>query len=258
MNAMTTHLIIGCGYLGERLHVLLNDQPCWVTNRSMHPDNSDISNIYSFLFDINDENTWSNLNVLSDKRDLIIYLMVPPGKIDLAIFPEFINQLNKLDTHHCILISSTVVYGNTNRVVDADSEVEIDSERAKRQYQIEQLWLTNLGTASVVRLAGIYGPERIVGLNGIIRGEMINGDPDGWLNLIHVNDAASLLKRISEIDQVEQIELGCDGTPIKRKEYYNFLAKRLNQPLPVFNQDGPSRGTGRRCDNKLTISRTGW
>lgn len=252
MKSINSHLIIGCGYLGKRLLALLEDQTCWFTNRSQ------TSYAHSFLLDINDESTWNNLDILSDEKALIIYCMVPPSQIDLTLFPSFIHRVNSLNTSRCILISSTVVYGNTDRVVDADSDVELDSDRAKRQYQIEQDWLESNEESCVVRLAGLYGPDRIIGRNTILQGETIKGDPDGWLNLIHVDDAATLVKRIAEMDEPEIIELGCDGVPIKRKDHYAFVAETLDKPLPDFDIEGQERGIGRRCDNKLTIERTGW
>ena len=253
MKKNASHLIIGCGYLGGYLLNLLADRMVWVTYRTALSSKAD-----SILLDINNTDTWDNLSVLSDQHKLTIYFMVPPSGIDMACFVAFVNRLNQLDPYRSILISSTVVYGNRDRVVNADSNVAIDSARAERQFQIEQAWLNNMNNACIVRLAGIYGPDRVIGLKGVMKGETINGDPEGWLNLIHVDDAASLVKRIGEMDKPERIELGCDGIPIKRKAYYAWLAEFLDKPLPDFHISEQSRGTGRRCDNKLTIQRTGW
>jgi nucleoside-diphosphate-sugar epimerase len=252
MDLFSSHLIIGCGYLGKRLLSLLDGSTCWHTNRTQ------TSGSHSLLLDINDEATWSNLDVLSEIKDLTVYFMVPPSQVDLDLFPSFAHRINALNTKQCILVSSTVVYGNSDRIVDADSDVEIEGDRAKRQYQIEQAWLESNENAFIVQLAGLYGPGRIIGQNSIMQGEAIKGDPEGWLNLIHVDDAAQLIKRIGEMDDPELIELGCDGSPIKRKEYYSFVAETLDKPLPDFNVEDESRGIGRRCDNKLTIERTGW
>jgi nucleoside-diphosphate-sugar epimerase len=253
------NLIIGCGYLGTRLLGLLNDQECYFTNRSEKSASiNDVSNEHSLILDINNKDSWKNLDMLSEKLNIIIYFMVTPRQIERTIFPDFIKRLNQLNANRAILISSTVVYGNVDRIVDADTEVNIDSERAERQYLIEQDWLGGMENGTVVRLAGIYGPERVIGKNGIINREAVSGDPDGWLNLIHVNDGARLVKRISEVKKPEQIELGCDGYPIKRHEYYSFLARALKQSAPKFNLDTSTRSTGRRCDNKITMTRTGW
>lgn len=259
MNPVSSHLIIGCGYLGKRLAGLLDGQACWLTHRTAQLlKATGKSKTHSLLLDINNEASWACLNVLSNKPGLMIYCLVPPGQIDAGTFTRFIKQLNHLGSRRCVLVSSTVVYGNTERMVDADSDVELDNERARRQYQIEQEWLANLNHASVVRSAGIYGPERVIGRNSIMNGDAIKGDPEGWLNLIHVDDLASLLIRMSELEQLEQIELACDGSPVRRRDYYSYLAELLNQAQPKFNQDSHSRGAGRRCDNKLTITRTGW
>ena len=252
MKTKISHLIIGCGYLGKRLKTFLKGQTVWATNRSELTGNN------SILLDINDENTCNNLAVLSNQGALVIYFMVPPSKIEQACFIKFINRLNQLNILRAILVSSTVVYGNKDRIVDANSEVELDGIRAECQYQIEKTWSDNIDNAYIVRLAGIYGPDRIIGLNAIKNGEMINGDPEGWLNFIYVDDAANLIKCIGSFDSTNRIELGCDGMPIKRKEYYSFLARLMNQAPPRFNTNKAIRGKGRRCDNKLTISRTGW
>lgn len=253
------NLIIGYGYLGKSLIKLLHGHTNYVANR--HKINRNINtgiDNHPLTLDINDRRTWNGLGALPIDCRIIVYFMVPPGRIDRSVFPSFIERLNKLDIESAVLVSSTVVYGNINRVVDADSEINIDSERARRQYFIEHDWLAAIKKASVVRLAGIYGPERVIGQNGIINGVAINGDPNGWLNLIHVDDAAQLVKRISEMEVSESIELACDGQPIKRYDYYAFLAEQLQQPEPTFNYDENARGLGRRCDNKVTIARTGW
>ncbi|GJM05970.1 MAG: hypothetical protein DHS20C09_19660 [marine bacterium B5-7] len=253
------NLIIGCGYLGRRLLPLLHDQHCWFTHRSENSTHDlEKENTHRLVIDINDELSWQNINALSEKKAVIIYFMVPPSKIDRIVFPDFIKRLNQLDIKRSIMISSTVVYGNVDRVVDADSEVKIDSERAERQYLLEQDWLENMETGAVIRLAGLYGPDRVIGHKGIINNNTINGHPDGWLNLLHVDDGARLVKRIAEIERPESIELACDGNPIKRYDYYSFLAQQLKQSAPKFNHDGNTRGLGRRCDNKITIARTGW
>ena len=253
------NLIIGCGYLGRSLLGLLRGERNYVVNRSgqHNPVNAADDN-HQLIFNINDKHAWHNIDALAEKSSIRLYFRVPPRQIDDTIFADFIKRLNQLDIKRSILVSSTVVYGNIDRIVDADSLVKIDSERAERQFQVEQDWLENMKAGNVIRLAGIYGPDRIIGCRGIINNEPINGDPDGWLNLIHVDDAAQLIKTISEIEQPERIELGCDGKPIKRRDYYSYLAEQLNQTQPLFSLGSDARGTGRRCDNSITMSRSGW
>jgi len=253
------NLIIGCGYLGRSLLKTLRGEKNYVVNRAeQHKPVNPSDDNHQLILNINDKHTWRNLDALSEKQSIRIYFMVPPSQIDRLAFPCFIERLNKLDVQNAILVSSTVVYGNKDRIVDANSDVNIDSERAERQCFVEQEWLAAIKKGSIIRFAGIYGPERVIGKNGILKGNTINGDPEGWLNLIHVDDGAELLSCIAAMDEPESIELACDGNPIKRSEYYSFLAEQLNQAAPIFSHESNERGLGRRCDNSVTISRSGW
>ncbi len=254
-----TNLIIGCGYLGRRLLKILHGERNYVVNRFEQKKAIDAPNDnHQIISNVNDRQSWRSLDALSEEQSIRIYFMVPPSQIDRSVFSYFIERLNKLDIQNSILVSSTIVYGNKDRVVDADSGVNIDSERAERQCFLEQEWLAVIKRGSIIRFAGIYGPDRVIGKNGILRGRTINSDPDGWLNLIHVDDGVQLLKCIAAMDEYGSIELASDGNPIKRSEYYSFLADTLEQALPNFNHDDNIRGVGRRCDNRLTIMRTGW
>ena len=253
------NLIIGCGYLGKRLLGFLSGQQCYVTNRNGKTYKAgSAENVQALTLDINNKESWSSLTNLPDKQEILIYFLVTPRQVDRSVFTNFIQRLNQFTIKRAILVSSTVVYGNVDRIVDADSEVNIDSERAERQYLIEQDWLADMQNGVVVRFAGIFGPDRVIGKNGIIKGETVVGDPDGWLNLIHVDDGAQLIKRISEMSQPAIRELACDGNPVKRYDYYSFLAQQLKQAPPRFDQNDNARGSGRRCDNTITKTRTGW
>ena len=256
MNACC-HLILGCGYLGRHLRQQLLGQPCWFTNRKMTAPVSAPEH-RQLCLDINQADSWKALDELGTQRNMVACLMVPPGKIDPAVLPLFLDRLDRLSIKRRILVSSTVVFGQQERVVDADSNVLIDSERARRQYEIEQIWMQDSEAAHVVRLAGIYGPGRIIGRQSIEDGATIPGNPDGWLNLIHVEDAASLLLQAARQEHVANFELGCDGTPRKRREYYTLLAECLRQPAPRFPSGQEQQPRGRCCNNELTIARTGW
>ena len=245
MTQQRIHLIIGAGYLGGRLAALLPGER-HLTRRAARPG--------IIPLDCNDAASWAGLAALEGKGPaLCVYFCVPPGQIDARLFPDFLQRLAGLGAQRAVLVSSTVVYGRREREVDADSAVNIDSPRAERQYRV----LEHLNHASVLRLAGLYGPGRVIGRAGILAGNPIQGRADAWLNLIRVEDAATLLKRMGEMAQPARVELGADGSPARRRDYYAFLAERLGRPLPGFDQD-QTNGQGRRCDNRKTRQRTGW
>ncbi len=249
------HLIIGNGYLGQRLGNRLADGSFWYTNRSAV--NTAHAGGTGLALDINDPASWENLATLSGCQALVVYMMIPPGRINIELLPQFLQQLDKLPIDRRILTSSTVVYGQEERVVDADSNVLLDSERAERQFAVEQAWLNDAKHACVLRLAGLYGPGRIIGLHAVRSGQPVSGDADGWLNLIHIDDAAELLIKMAGLEQAASYELGSDGTPLKRRDYYGLVAELSRSPAPSF-KSGPAAKPGRRCNNQLTIARTGW
>ena len=250
MTLKNTHLIIGAGYLGRHLANLLQGERGHLTRRAAAPG--------IIPLDCNAAGSWANLSALEDNNDaLSIYFCVPPGRVEARLFPDFLRRLTRLGQRRAVLVSSTVVYGRRERAVDADSEVSIDSPRAERQYRLERDWLKHMDNARVLRLAGLYGPGRVIGQAGILAGKTIQGQADAWLNLIRVEDAASLLQRMGELAEPAQVELGADGNPVRRRDYYTFLAERLGAAPPGFDQ-AETNGRGRRCDNQKTCQRTGW
>lgn len=249
------HLIIGNGYLGSRLCNNLAAGNAWYSHRSLATATGQEKT--ALIIDVNTPETWEALSTIRGEAELVAYMLIPPSRIDVAVLPQFLDRLDRLPLKRRILASSTVVYGQAERVVDADSEVIIDSKRAHRQHDIEQAWM-QADHACVVRLAGIYGPGRVIGLQTVRDKQVINGAAEAWLNLIHVDDAATLLLAIAELPVAADYELGCDGVPMKRRDYYGMLAELLQQPAPEFASGPSAQNRGRCCTNELTVARTGW
>ena len=57
----------------------------------------------------------------------------------------------------------------------------------------------------VLRFSGLYGPGRIVRRAMIESGEPIPGDPDKYLNLVHIDDAAQAV--VAALDAADAVEL---------------------------------------------------
>ncbi|MFT5133035.1 MAG: nucleoside-diphosphate-sugar epimerase [Gammaproteobacteria bacterium] len=253
-------LIIGCGYLGMRLasQITKKGMQVWATSRKEEK----ISRIrdagaVDVLFDLNDPVSWKNLN-FAKKSAVDIYFLLPPGQIELDTLNLFLALIHTWQVGRLVMTSSTVVYGGRARVVDADSKVDIDNDRAKRQYGIEQAVANYGGDVRIVRLAGLYGPDRIIGRQSVLNSQAIEGNADNHLNLIHVDDAAALLMTIMSSASAMAVELGSDGVPISRGRYYSDLAKFLGCKAPLFRENESNRGGNRQCDNTVTRTRTGW
>lgn len=282
-----TALIIGCGYLGRRLGRMLRDRGCQVmgTTRSRQRGGELAAcDIRPLLLCVTERATFCSLTPALEADGLDVYYMIPPGRHSRngsgptprqTVLGGIAYTINALKTatnlRRAVLVSSTAVYGQTQgERVDADSIASPQTERAKLLRDGEDLWLTSGLPTHVVRLAGIYGPGRVVGESAVRDGAPLVGDPRNLLNLIHVDDAARLLLFLMNTEEPGRIELGCDGHPVPRIEYYTELAGRLGVAPPEVVEDVTTlerlglnverlrRSSSKACDNILTCKRTGW
>src|SRR5207302_4243129 len=103
------------------------------------------------------------------------------------------NVLNQMagKVRRFLHISSTSVYGQAAGAwVDDSSECQPESENGKVCIDAELLLKSKVPAANVLRLAGIYGPGRLVARIEALRAVLVlEGNPDAWLNMIHVDDA---------------------------------------------------------------------
>lgn len=257
-------LVVGCGYLGARVaaRVAAAGAPLAIVTRD--PARADAlrsrRGAAALLGDYHAPAFLPFARALP--RPLHVLCLLPPGACadaagTLAPLRRLVEMLGALAPESAILSSSTGVYGDAARVVTAESPCAPGGAREQRLREIEEIWLGQ-PVASVLRLAGLYGPGRIIGLAGVRAAAPIPGDPDAWLNLVHVDDAAALLLKMME-GPGARIELGSDGSPVTRRDYYRTLAALAGAPAPRFDRGPAVRGaTHRRCDPASTCERRGW
>jgi nucleoside-diphosphate-sugar epimerase len=157
-----------------------------------------------------------------------------------------------------IYISSTGVYGNwEGATVDETTACRPDREGGRACLEAEQLLLTSrlADRTIVLRLAGIYGPGRIPRRAEITAGRPLAAADQGYLNLIHVEDAADIVLAAEACTERPQLFVVADGQPVQRGDYYRELARLLAAPPPTFvapDAESPAarRATGsRRVDS---------
>ena len=96
-------------------------------------------------------------------------------------------------------VSSTGVYGQCHgEEVDEESATEPVEESGRVVLEAERLLHQQLPEAVILRFAGIYGPGRLLRRQAIEAGEVLVGDPEKWLNLIHVADGAAAVHAAEE------------------------------------------------------------
>lgn len=275
-------LIIGCGYLGRRLaeRLIASGQPVYGTTRgeSRARELARLG-VRPLMLDVTQKLTLTALKPAIDEPAINVAYMVPPGRPRTHPGPEVtvregiantVRALKGATVRRAVLVSSTAVYGGASgERVDADTSARPAHTRGQLLLDGENSWLAGGDAFRVLRLAGIYGCGRVVGLEAVKNQSPLIGDPEALLNLIHVEDAVSLLDAMLNTS-CGRIEVGADGHPPARQAYYSDLAARLGvDPPRVMTEAEAQAELGidpaslRRAGSKFvdpgpTIQRTGW
>lgn len=179
------------------------------------------------------------------------------------------NVLERLPTttRRFMHISSTSVYGqNAGEWVDELSPAEPQADNGKACLEAQQLLETwaNGHTecrATTLRLSGIYGPDRLLSRIATLQaGQVFTGNPEAWLNLIHVDDAALAIDHCLRVPDPGKLYLISDDSPVHRRDYYHHLARLVGAPEPRFEAltDQTRRQFNKRCQNLQAKRDLGW
>ncbi len=163
-------------------------------------------------------------------------------------------------TAQLIYISSTGVYGNfEDGFVDEQSSMVPERDGGRACLEAETL-IANSRFASrstILRLAGIYGPNRIPALQAIRDRDWTKLNPDGYINLIHRDDAVQAILATARQRITGETILISDGIPLPRREFYPMVAEAAGaEPIPasVFENSKPTnrnRSSKRVCNEKM-------
>lgn len=275
-------LIIGCGYLGRRVAAAWIGEGHYVTALTRTAENAEqLRNlgIEPVRGDVTDRPSLSNL----PDADSILYAVGFDRRSGLSQRRVYVDGLNNVlqelarrsnpttRTSRFLYISSTSVYGQTSgEWVDETSPCEpttpngqvcLDAERVLRT-SLSPTDATSSFAANILRLAGLYGPGRLLRrLDALRSRQPLEGNPDGYLNLIHVDDAVQAVLACETHGSSGETYLICDDQPIRRREYYETLARLAGTPSPVFAEavETPSSSAqdvnlatsaNRRCRNR--------
>lgn len=159
-----------------------------------------------------------------------------------------------------IFVSSTSVYGQTaGESVTEDSPAEPASATSRILREAEKIALE--GGATVIRSAGIYGPDRGVLFEKLRRGEaVIEGDGARWINQIHRDDLVAALAHLIDAGAAGEIFNACDDTPVTYRDYYAWCSEFLRVPMPPHGPVNTQRKRGvtnKRVSN-AKLRATGW
>jgi nucleoside-diphosphate-sugar epimerase len=256
-------LIIGCGYLGQQLGIMLRQRGERVVGTVRSASRATVIGGLGIEPVIADVLAPDSLTQLPE-AERVFYCVGFDRAAGSSMRTVYVDGLqNVLDqlprpVTRFVYASSTGVYGQTDgQWVDESSPTCPQHESGKVCLEAEDRvfsWArTGNGCASAVilRFAGLYGPGRFVRRSILERGEPIAGDPRKFLNLIHIDDAAQAAAAALTAAQPDPIYVVCDDRPVTRAEYYTRLATLLGTPEPRFEPPRPeSPETARDATNK--------
>jgi nucleoside-diphosphate-sugar epimerase len=257
-------LIVGCGYLGERLAAR------WVASGSR---------VWGLVRTPGRVERLSSTGVEAIIADVASGASLPPlPEVDTVVWSVGFDRSaghGYRDVHvgglsrllealpgrpRVIFVSSTGVWGRLDGLaVDEATPPHPDREAGRVLLEAEALLRGHrLGPGTALRLAGIYGPGRLPRLDDLRSGAALAADPDSWLNLIHVDDAAAVVMAVADHAGPGPLYVVSDGHPVRRREFYARLASLTGSPPPRWTPPSPdARGGDKQVDPRRLYAEIG-
>ena len=255
-------LIFGCGYVGRQVARRLADLdagPVYgVTRSTDKAQQLAATGVQAIVADWTDRRSLSKL----PRCDRVLVAVSYDPASRLSRYESQVGGLgNLLDVlpaeTDLVYLSTTGVYHQSDGGwVDETSPARPQSAGGLAHLQAEQLLHRRRPAAAwgVLRLAGLYGPGRIPRLGDIVAGRPL-GAADGYLNLIHRDDAAeAVLAAWQRPGDRLRMYLVADDQPLPRRRFYQQIARLTGGEEPQFSDQGPPRSP-RSASNKRVWNR---
>ncbi|MCS6852009.1 MAG: SDR family oxidoreductase [Gemmataceae bacterium] len=253
-------LVIGCGYLGERVArqwVAAGQRVYALTRSAERAAELRRHGLVPLVGDVLDPDSLRSLPEAASVLYAVGHDRTAGRSLREVYVTGLANVLAFLPTCDRLLyISSTGVYGQSGgEEVDESAATEPTDESGRVVLEAERLLRGQRPGATILRFAGIYGPGRLFRREAIERGEPVPGDGEQWLNLIHVDDGIAAVLAAEAASPGITVNVS-DGHPVLRREFFEELARCLGAPPPRFAAGGPGgpprhRGHRRIANRRL-------
>ena len=258
-------LIAGCGYVGEATADLFHSAG-WNVEGWVHSKQSAVRlSAKPYSTRVLDVSQRGDVAKRAGAFDAVIHCASSRGGDAEAYREIYLNGarhlLETFPQAKILFTSSTSVYAQRDgSKLTEESETKPLRDTSRILLQVEKLVLEKGGI--VVRLAGIYGPQRSALLSKFLNGTAtIDPNNDRFVNQVHRDDIASalflLLNRAQTSAQIYNV---VDDQPLLQSECYHWLAQRLNRLLPPTRKSEQPRkrgDTNKRVSN-AKLHQLGW
>jgi nucleoside-diphosphate-sugar epimerase len=261
-------LIIGCGYVGLPLGVelvRLGHEVCGVTRSAQNHAALKARSIQPFIADIAQRPDLDNLplpfdwvvNTVSSSRGGIeaykqVYWQGTRHVLD---------WLSAAPPKKFVHTSSTSVYGQTDgSQVGESSPAEPASESGQVLAATEKLLLDAAREkgfpAIILRVAGIYGPERGHLFLQYLKGQArMTGRGVGWLNMIHRDDVVNCIIAALKHGHAGEVYNAVDDEPVPEMRFFRWLSETLGKAMPPCGDEPAPAGRKRAVTHKKVLNR---
>lgn len=177
----------------------------------------------AFLIDIDKQNHWA---AFFQAETMVINITSK----NLQGFQNLVKQIADSPVKNVLLVSSSSVYQNLQRVVSEDEAAE---NPGSALFQIEQLFQRQRSfKTTVLRCSGLIDARRHPG-NFFRHGRQVQ-QPDAPVNLIHLDDVIGIIDAIIRQQAWGQVFNASADTHPSKRQFYSYARQLLSQPAPDF------------------------
>lgn len=265
----SNRLIVGCGFLGWPL------AQQWTSARSPGSNDAVSQRVFAttrsatraqqfadqglqpVIADITKTETLSQSLQSLPPMDTIVFAVGMDRSQYDDIYDVYVEGLRRFITHyphqieHLIYISSTGVYGDFEGAwVDENTATQPAREGGKACLAAEALLAQSTDRWTVLRMAGLYGGDRVPTKSLIQQRNWDRLSPHGYLNLIHQHDAVNVIDVASQTRPFGETILCSDGNPPIRKDYYQYIADHFDLGKIPWPDDAAPDPNSRSANSK--------
>jgi nucleoside-diphosphate-sugar epimerase len=263
-------LIVGCGAVGSRIAAIAKEngaQPCCVVRSESSVKNLNERGLDAHAIDLDLDS--ASLPPDCAVSQVFYFAPPPPTGTNDPRMRHFLAMLGEGGQQRIVYISTSGVYGDcAGEWVDESRPANPQVDRARRRYDAEQQlldWRARTGGDVVIlRVAGIYGPERLP-LDRLRRqAPMVAAAEAPWTNRIHIEDLVQVCLAAMARGENGAVYNVSDGTPGNMRDYFDRVADLYGLPRPPLVELATADGTlssgmlsylreSRRLDNRRML-----
>ncbi len=232
-------LIVGCGYIGQRVARLLQATGCNVTGSVRSEASRTVlqeAGIDARLLDL--DRPASGQDAVSG-YDAVLYLAPPQAEGDRDQRMQMFLQLldSGMPPRRMVYLSTSAVYGDCRGAWITESQpVSPATARGHRRLDAEQqvrLWCgANTVQWILLRVPGIYGPGKLP-LARLRKGTPVLSEAESpYTNRIHADDLAAICVAALFSPHANEIYNVSDGHPSNMTDYFFRVADAAGLPRP--------------------------